>query len=435
MNISYSGAISDDYEAMYDDLLRHLNDASKLVKEVKINKQNCFRLDGKFANLIITIQGLKVDNEPLSPAIYHKFVSILIDLHSFLKKCSVKTFLSSLNKNKMRNKFDQLSQKLTEIMMEEPRLLPRDRSFSGGSGPIGVGGSSSVGGNGNGGGYKIRSAGLLLPSSLSFDDSNLPKPKQEELLYNWILEHTSLSRDQAQRYAVLLVRRSIHSEARLGRKIARESDYLHSIGIASHDAKLIVDALKSSGYLTLPTPTSQRRVSSSSSFPLTGTSIAPSDASTDKRKDSTKPRMTPSNSLKHLNTSDLLNIPELTPLTLATTLHAMAQSEASNNESLAYSALVGVSELVEGSEEYQFKYGVEGGCSSVISLLHSMCQIENICEVALKAICLLCRYGVNRSTTSSENIAQFGLCDGCQLIINVAKAFPGPVPLSPTSSL
>jgi hypothetical protein len=394
---------TDDYEAMYEDLLRHLNEASKLVKEVKINKQNCFRLDAKFANLMLTIQSLKADNEPISPTIYHKFVSILMDIHSFLKKCSVKTFLGSLNKNKMRTKFDQLSQKLNEIMMEEPRLLPRDRSLSNGNTEFK--------------GYKKRSA-LLLPSSLSFDDSNLSKSKQEELFYNWILQHTSLSRDQAQRYAVLLVRRSIHSEARLGRKIIREPNYLETIGIPAHDATLLIEALRSTGYL-----------SSSPSAASAPSSLGLMDKKKQPFSKASVPHISPSNSLKHLDASDILNIPELTPLTVETTIHAMTHSIESKNESLAYTALVGVSELVEGSEEYQFKYGMEGGCSIVLSLLHSMGHIENICEIALKTICLLCRYGINRSTTSSENIAQFGFNDGCHLIVSVANACPGLLPL------
>jgi hypothetical protein len=389
---------TDDYEGMYDDLLKHLKDASNLVKEVKTNKKNCFRLDGKFASLMTTIQSLRADNEPLSPTIYHKFVSVLIDIQSFLRKCSVKTLLTSLNKNKMRTKFDQLSQKLNEIMMEEPRLLPRDRSLSNGPGDFK---SHS----------KKRSA-LLTPSSLSFEESNLPKPAQEELIYRWILENTNLTRDHAERYAVILVRRSIHSEARLGRKIAREPNFLSSIGIPQQDAFQIAEALKSSGYLVLPSPSSQR--------------ISPK-ANTTMNENFPKPltKISPSSSLKKLNACDILNIPELTPLTVETTLQAITLSQETKNESLAYIALVGVSELVEGSEEYQLNYGIQGGCGKVLSLLSSMRQIENISEIALKAICLLCRYGKCRSTTSSENIAQFGLHDGCHLIVTVANNFPG----------
>jgi hypothetical protein len=402
---------TDDYDGMYDDLIKHLKDASNLVKEVKTNKKNCFRLDGKFASLIMTLQSLRADNEPISPTIYHKFVSILIDIQSFLRKCSVKTLLTSLNKSKMRTKFDQLSQKLNEMMMEEPRFLPRDRSLS--NAPL----------NEFKGHSKKRSA-LLTPSSLSFEESNLPKPAQEELIYRWILENTNLTRDQAERYAVILVRRSIHSEARLGRKIAREPNFLSSIGIPQQDALQIAQALRSNGYLTLPSPSSERSPKA--------------DTIAMKRNSFSKPhtKISPSSSLKKLNACDILNIPELTPLTVETTLQAITQSQETSNESLAYIALVGVSELVEGSEEYQLNYGIQGGCGKVLSLLASMSHIENISEIALKAICLLCRYGKSRSTTSSENIAQFGLHDGCHLIVTVANTFPGTdLSLSPPPSL
>lgn len=447
---------SDDYEGMYTDLLKHLKDATHLFQEVKINKKNCFRLNQKILNLISTLELLRQENDtlpiPLPPNMppnmpqsmpmplsmsmaqspqqphhhqhpqqqhqqkplisltsYHKLIVILLDIQTYFKKSSIKrnSLFISIHKNKMKEKFLELSQQLNEILMEEPRFLPREtrNSFST-TNPTNTTTTTAT--------AKMRSP-LLTLSSLSFEESNLTKPAQEELIYRWILENTNITRHHAERYAVILVRRSIHSEARLGRKVTREPNFLTSVGIPPQDAIQITEGLKSAGYLSLPsTSPSQQRISSQSDTTISRNSFP-----------KTLSKISPSSSLKKLNACDILNIPELTPLTVETTLQAITLSQETKNESLAYVALVGVSELVEGSEEYQLNYGIQGGCGKVLNLLASMSHIENISEIALKSICLLCRYGKSRSTTSSENIAQFGSHDGCHLIITVANTFPG----------
>ena len=416
-------------EKLFADIIIMLTETNNLIKEVKVNKKYCYRLDSKIVGIHHTMMGFKADEETVHSATYNRLIRLLLDIQEFLKMSSVKhkTILGTFNKSKIQSNFDSLNQRLLDIMIEEPRLMPCDDTPTIKT-TVNAGDQFS---------HNSRKKRTMAPLNLLSINSSMSHDAYD---YDYDYE------DSAGGKGVSMRARSGSSNGGGG-----------GGGVSSPVAKGAVD----SAYTPQGDGTDNRNntsgTSSSSLFALR--SHAPPSMSSSSSSASVGESMTASMVGTHTvsrsagqpvwTTEKVLlmmkQVDEHREESLAIetfdqlcqlfqqkqgttedeedTLSVLTSKTTQTKHSSAATPLSSDKELFHTYREHQQVLGNGGGCALLVSTFSALQWSVQVCESALRAICYLTRFSPLRASSNAENIRILGECGICVHIVNTMNTY------------
>ena len=405
IDIAHSVTMSD----MHTDLIKMLQESIELAAEVKVNKKLCSRLVSKMQDMLNAVQNLQRSNIMLSPVIYHNLISLLLDVKAFLKKSAVKSLLGNFQKSKIQNEFNTLNQRLTNIMMDEPRLLPDNATEAARSRqapPLNERKTLSTGHS-----TKRLMTQTASTSPFLMDDSIIYSTKLTcDEMSHWLMGSTGLAWSVVSAYAALLQASGLNNLTALQRTNCAEPLVLMKLGFSAEHAGDIAHAIQRAV---------DRRPSepSGEDGPLPSYEMALLDESVSSPAGGKGGQLAGSPAGGHGEALMSASSRQLLVLTVDSSLSALTTALTQCDPHLAVAALEGVADMAEGSEENQRAYGSAGACDIVVLLLVEMSWSEAVCEAGLRAVCWLSRYGTGRHTSSARNISLLGDAGACRAVV------------------
>ena len=380
-------------ERLYSDIIAMLTETDNLIKEVKVNKKYCYRLDSKIVGIHQTMLSFKAGpgKDTVKPGTYNKLFRLLIDIQEFLKISSVKhkTILGTFNKNKIQSNFESLNKRLLEIMIEEPQLLPHDDSNA--MEFTAVGRESDVSQNSR---KKRTKTPLLSISSISHDTHDLDDNGSKT---SALLRPRSRSNGDAN-YSVEGIEKA---NAVNGNNVA--SSVLFSAATTLHVKN---HRNNTPSFLTLSSNSSINDTSTAISM-LYSTVVEPDEA-----------LWTMSEVLQKLEQASKQREESLAIETfdnLCKLLQYKESMEDNDSQSIA-SGKVSAKRLpsspsppcAESYEKLQQLFGDGGGCALFVSTFSALLWSVQVCESALRAVCYLTRFSQRSGTSNIENVTRLG---------------------------
>jgi hypothetical protein len=407
---------------MYADIITMLAETNHLIKEVKVNKKYCNRLDSKIVGIHQTMSSFKVNEETVCSSTYNHLIRLLLDIQEFLKMSSVKhkTILGTFNKSKIQSTFDSLNQRLLDIMIEEPRLLPRDDTAT------------------------------IKTAVVGGDDfSHNSRKKRTKAPLNLLSINSSMSHD-AYDYedTPSLMRGSASSGGTVNTPAAQGVD-LMSAKQGDTDAeggRSSSTSSSSSSLLALRSqlPVSHRHYSfsssSSSSVNDAATTTAVLSAATLTPPE--QPIWTTGKVLSMMKKADqqreetlaietfdnLCKLFQRDPSTeeedaLSVITHKTLQTSHPPPSSSTPSSSSREKDLFFAYKAQQQELGEGGGCALLVSTFSALQWSVQVCESALRAICFLTRFSALRASTNAENIMILGERGICTHIVAAMSTY------------
>lgn len=201
---------------MYASIIEKLQAAIRNIPHVRINKKNCQKLGTKLSPLLEAIISLAHSKTFLSEVASSQLEELVDKILKFVEKSSAKSLFNGLHKSKLLAEYITLDHSLTELLLEEPKLLHAS--------------------------YDVAKVEVSAPVTVRQNSgSGVSDP---DVIMRWIRQNTTISRSKAQLYATQLVHYGISSISSLLSAMQLQPDVLTICNIDVSDQPVLVAALR-----------------------------------------------------------------------------------------------------------------------------------------------------------------------------------------------